>query len=266
VLPRGGGVALSALVSSLLEHSSRPLDLSVLALPGTGGMKRRLAERFPQISYRYVPISGLGADLRTPQGTASRPRATARLLLADLLPEIDRLVLLPLPSIATADVAALADLDLEGHLLAAPDRPGSANSGFGVIHGAAARLSFRTKAAAALRRTAHARHAFDFDAFSTDVMVVDLARMREEGFSRQALPLVEEFGLSDVEALHYLVGPNRATVPREWAVVPTRTPLRGPGLIHWADRVKPWEPELTPERDRWRRHAAPYRRSAPARA
>jgi Glycosyl transferase family 8 len=266
VLPRGGGVALSALVSSLLEHSSRPLDLSVLALPGTGGMKRRLAERFPQIAYRYVPIGGLAVDLRTPQGTASRPRAMARLLLADLLPDVHRLVLLPLPAIATADVAALADLDLEGQLLAAPDRPGSANSGFGVIHGAAARLSFRTQAAAALRRTAHARHAFDFDAFSTDVMVLDLARMREEGFIRQALPLVEEFGLTDVEALHYLVGPNRATIPPEWAVVPTRTPLRGPGLIHWADRVKPWQPELTPERDRWRRHAASFRRSAAARA
>ena len=29
--------------------------------------------------------------------------------------------------------------------------------------------------------------------------------------------------------------------------------MRGDGLIHWADRVKPWQPVLTPERDRWRR-------------
>ena len=77
-----------------------------------------------------------------------------------------------------------------------------------------------------LRRTAHARHAFDFDAFTPDVLVLDLARMRAEGFSRAALPLVEEFGLGDVEALHYLVGPDRATVPPHWAVVPTRSPLR----------------------------------------
>ena len=152
----------------------------------------------------------------------------ARLLIADLLPDVDRVVLLPLPSVATGDVAALAELDLEDRLLAAPDRPGAAVSGFGVIHSAAARLSFRAQAAAALRRTAHARHAFDFDAFTTDVMVLDLARMREQGFSREALPLVEEFGLSDVEALHYLVGPDRVTVPPEWAVVPTRTPAARP--------------------------------------
>jgi hypothetical protein len=33
-------------------------------------------------------------------------------------------------------------------------------------------------------------------------------------------------------------------------------PRRGDGLIHWADRVKPWQSVLTPERDRWRRVAA----------
>ena len=262
ILSRGGGLSLSALVASLLEHGSRPLDLSVLALPGTGGMKRRLGQRFPEIAWRWVQVGGLAADLRTPEGTSPRPRAMVRLLLADLLPDVDRVVLLPLPSVATGDVAALAELDLEGHVLAAPDRPGTAVSGFGVIHAAAARLSFRTQAAAALRRTAHARHAFDFDAFTTDVLVLDLARLREQGFSREALPLVEEFGLSDIEALHYLVGPDRATVPPEWAVVPTRTPLRGPGLVHWADRVKPWQPEVTPERERWRRHAAPFKKAA----
>jgi hypothetical protein len=262
ILSRGGGLSLSALLSSLLEHSSRPLDLSVLALPGTGAMKQRLGERFPQIAWRWVPVGGLAGDLRTPQGPAPRPRAMVRLLLADLLPDVERAVVLPLPSVATGDVAALAELDLEGQLVAAPDRPGTAVSGFGVIHSAAARLSFRTEAAASLRRTAHARHAFDFDAFTTDVMVLELARMREQGFSREVLPLVEEFGLSDLEALHYVVGPNRATVPPEWAVVPTRTPLRGPGLIHWADRVKPSHPEVTPERERWRRHAAPFKKAA----
>ena len=87
-------------------------------------------------------------------------------------------------------------------------------------------------------------------------MVLDLARMRADAFSEQALPLVEEFGLNGLEVLHYLTGPDRATVPERWATVPTRMPRRGDGLIHWADRVKPWQSVLTPERDRWRRVAA----------
>jgi len=183
----------------------------------------------------------------------------ARLLLAELLETVERVVVLSLPSLATGDVAELADLDLGRHVLAAPRRTGVAEvSGFGVIHAAAARLGDRNEAAAVLRRTAHARHAFDFDAFTDDVLVLDLARMRQSGFSGQALALVEEFGLTALEVLHHLYGPQRATVPERWAAVPTRVAQRRPGLIHWADRVKPWQRALTPERDRWRRYAAAF--------
>ena len=179
-----------------------------------------------------------------------------RLLLADLLPGVDRVVLLPLPAVATADVAELAGMDLGGHAFAAPTQPGRDVSGFGVIHTAAARLGGRTTASSALRRTAHARHAFDFDAFTGDVLVADLARMREQRLSAEAVPPAKEFGLDDVEALHYVAGPGRAVVPGRWATVPTRVPMSGSGLIHWADRVHPSQPELTPERDRWRGYAS----------
>ena len=58
--------------------------------------------------------------------------------------------------------------------------------------------------------------------------------------------------LREAEVLHYLLGPRRAVVPEHWAIVPTRTPNRRPGLLHWADPVTPWQPELTPERESWR--------------
>ena len=93
------------------------------------------------------------------------------------------------------------------------------------------RLGDRPEVAAELRRTAHARHAFDFDAFTTGVLVADLARLREAPL----LAVADAYGLDDRETLHWLAGPDRATVPERWAAVPTRTPERGPGLIHWAD-------------------------------
>ena len=245
VLPQRGGVALSALLASLEEHASRQLRLWVLARPGTEAIEPELAGRFPRLSFGWVPIAGLDRVIR--------------LVLPDLLADVDRLVVLPLPAIATGDVAELAELDLAGHAFAAPTKPGSIGvSGFGVIHAAAARLRDRTDAAAALRRAAHARHRFDFDAFTGDVLVLDLARLRRERLAAQALPLVHELGLDELEALHYLAGPGRATVPERWAAVPTRTPVRGPGLLHWADRVKPWHRALTPERELWRAYAAPF--------
>jgi hypothetical protein len=269
VLPRGAGLSLSVLVASLLDHCSRPLHLWVLARPGAEGVERRLAARFPELSFTWLPLRGLGRDLETPTGRRPPAAGLIRLLTPELLPDVERVILLGLPAVATGDLAELADLDLDGHALAAPREPGSTTSasGFAVIHAAAARLDARTDAATELRRLAHARHAFDFDALTTDVLVLDLARLRADGFSAEALSLVEGFGLDDLEVLHHIYGPARATVPDRWAFVPTRMPYRGPGLIRWADRVKPWHNALTPERDRWRRYATALRKAdAPARA
>jgi hypothetical protein len=253
ILPPGKPRGLPVLIASLLEHASRPVHLWLLARPGAPGIEAAEAERFPGLCVSRVPVDGLVAELR--------------LLLGELLPTAERVVLLPLPALVSADVAELAGLELGRHGLAAPRRPGTLGaSGFGVIHGAAARLADRPQDAARLRRMAHARHAFDFDAFSVDVLVADLARWRAERFGEQARALRAAFGLDPMEALHVLVGPERATVPERWAAVPTRTPERGPGLQYWADGVKPWQAELTPGRERWRHSAAVLAAAAPAAA
>jgi hypothetical protein len=239
---------LAVLVDSLLEHASRPLHLWVLALPGTGdAVSGELTKRFPGLGLTQVPLKGVVEGFR--------PRDVVRLLVGELLPDIDRLVLLPTPSVVEGDVAELAGVDLGGHALAAPTRPGAAVSGFGVIHAAALRLGDDPEAAAELRRTAHARHRFDFDAFTHELLVLDLARLRADGLAEQGLRLMRAYGLSDLEALHFLIGPDRTEIAAPWAVVPTRTPVGDPKLVHWADRVKPWQALLTPERDRWRRRA-----------
>ena len=234
-LPAGAGGQLAALVHSLLEHASRPVHLWVLARPG-GGARERLAARFPGLALSWVPLRGI------------RPKLL-RLQLPALLPGVDRVVLLPLPSVATGDVAELARLDLEGRAFAAPRRPGTSGiSGFGVLHAAGNRLGDRPEVAAELRRSAHARHAFDFDAFTTGVLVADLSRLRDAPL----LAVADAFGLDDRETLHWVAGPGRATVPGRWAWVPTRMPAQGPGLIHWADGLTG---KGVPERATYRRHA-----------
>ena len=100
----------AVLVASLLEHASRPLHVRVLA--GAAASARSSSgsrERFPQVAFSWVPLAGSSA-------------ASARLLLPDLLPDVGRVVLLPVPAVATADVAELADLDLGAHAIAAPTR------------------------------------------------------------------------------------------------------------------------------------------------
>lgn len=246
LVEKRGGRGLPALLDSLVAHAGGPLHLWVLSPAGEAD---RVARSFPELTISEIPVGSLGR----------RGRRLRRLLLPGLVPEVERLVLLPVAAVATADVAELAGLDLGPHAVAAPLRHGTAGaSGFGVVNAAANRLRERPAAASDLRRTSLARHRFDFDAFRTDVMVLDLERLRRRGFVEEGLALADAFDLDDAEVLHLLTGPNRVTIAERWAAVPTRSPESGPGLCHWSDPVKPWDDRLTPGRELWHRHAVAF--------
>jgi lipopolysaccharide biosynthesis glycosyltransferase len=169
-----------------------------------------------------------------------------------VLASVDRLVVLPADAVVLGDVAELADLDLQGNLLAAPTVVGDrASSGFVLIHAASGRLRAKTHASAELRRRAYARHAFDFDAFDADVLVIDAAEYRRRQMVSIYVPLIEEFGLTYRELLHFEVGPHRAVVDPAWHVVPSRSPLERASLLHWADQAKPWTDDLAPAEQVW---------------
>jgi hypothetical protein len=243
---------LPVLLESLTEHASRPLHVWIVTRDRALIDLDQLARLFPAITLSAVPTRGLGSEVRRGDGRKVVARDLDLLVLSGLLPAVDRAVVLPVDAIATADIAQLYSLDLGGNLLAAPTVVGTIGaSGFGAIHGAGLRLGPKTMVSMELRRRAYARHAFDFDAFTTAVLVLDLARARSEKFIAEYLPYVVEFGLTLRDVLHFAVGPHRAVVPEQWDCVPTRSSVEAPGLVHWADPVKPWDSGYTAEENRW---------------
>lgn len=249
-------LALETLVSSVLAKTDKAINLHLLARHEASDEAAALAGRWPELSVSLVRTDNVGGSLRLANGNRANGRSIDRLLISDLLPDVDRVILLPVESVVLDDIAELADLPLDGKAFAAGRTPGARGaSGFGVVHTAALRLRAKTRSAAELRRRMHAAHAFDFDAFNIDVMVLDLALLRERGFVDAVLPLLPEFGLSDREAFHYVTGPDHAALPHRWAVIPTRMAEEDPALVHWADPVKPWQPWATPHRDQWRQRA-----------
>ena len=172
-LPAGAGGQLAALVHSLLEHASRPLHLWVLARPGE---RRARAARRPLPRAR----AELGAAARDPPEAAAAPAPGAAARRGPRRA----------PAAARRSRRATSPsspaLDLGGRAFAAPRRPGTNGiSGFGVLHAAGNRLGDRPEVAAELRRTAHARHAFDFDAFTTGVLVADLVAPARRAAARR---------------------------------------------------------------------------------
>ena len=261
VLPQGRRRrALSVLIASLLEHASRPLHVWVLgAARAPARSSSGSAERFPQVTLSWVPVRGLGADLLTPTGEPPEPETVARLLLADLLPGVDRARRCsrcrrsPPPTSPSSPTSTSA-------ATRSPRRPGPGTSdvsGFGVIHSAALRLGRphrgrRRRCAAPLTPAT----AFDFDAFTHDVLVLDLARLRARAASASAALAARRRSTAsttlEVAALPRRARPRRAC-RRAGRSVPTRTPrARARACSTGPTRVKPSQPELTPERERWR--------------
>lgn len=263
-------VVLDVLVDSLARHASGPLHVWLLDQTGSVDLAE-VAARAGGHQVSLVPVDGLGAGLRG-LSSESRERLRADLdleLLTDLLPGVDRVAVLPQHALVSGDVAELVDLDLGDGVVAAPDVAGAgagggAASGFGLLHAAGDRLQTRTSVAIELRRQAHARHAFDFTAFATDVLVLDLAAMRERGVRDELLRLTEQFDLDAREAWHAFAGPHRTTVPAAWHTVPTREPAGDARLLHWADTTRPWGEDYAPGQEEWLEGRARMRRAAGA--
>jgi lipopolysaccharide biosynthesis glycosyltransferase len=243
--------AIAVLIGTVADHAAASVEFSVFARDSRSLELTALEAAAGGHRVRIIDTAGLGEDLRAAGRRASRADLD-RLVLPELLHDLDRVVMLPAAAVVYADVAELAATDLGGHLIAAADPAGRPRtSGFGVLNTAANRLRNATAASAELRRRAYARHRFDFDAFATDVLVLDLAAWRARDIAGNYLAYVEEFGLSYRELLHFVVGPDRAVLAERWHAVPGRSAVADPALVHWGEPTKPWSSDLAPDRERW---------------
>lgn len=243
---RGQRPLLRRLVASIAEHTTAPVQIWLLHR----GLDPRVSELARDaITLTDVDLGDLAIDLVHPDGSTADAAQVVRLVAPDLLVDVDRYVVLPIGSVLTEDLAPLAATDLQGHLLAATTSVGvRAISGFHRIHAAARDLGTtslpdRAERAAELRRTVHQKHAFDFDAFDTDLMVFDAARARAEGLLSTLAAGMERYGLSHRTALHAVVGPDRVVLPARWNVLPDRSAVTDPALVRLP--LNP-EPRSTP--------------------
>ncbi|SDS66450.1 Glycosyl transferase family 8 [Friedmanniella luteola] len=252
---RDRAAAVCVLLASVAAHTARPVRFLLLTQHPDELDAGALVAALPGHTVDVVDTRTVGGDLRA-AGRKLPAADVDALLLPHLLPGSARAVVLPVDAVVEADVAELAELDLDGRLLAAAQPAGTGSaSGFAVLNTAANRLGDQTVPAAELRRRAYGRHAFDFEAFDVSVLVVDLDAWRAHEVLGEQLSWVEEFGLGFRELLHLAVGPDRAVLPPRWHRVPGRDVVdHDVALLHWAGRTKPWSPDLAPEQDRWWAH------------
>jgi hypothetical protein len=165
---------LPEVVDATIDGSGGPLRIWVVA--------REAGPAPPTLPVTYLDLGHL-------------PPAADLLLLPDLLPEVDRLVVLG-PDDGPVDAARLARLDLQGAAVGAriSDQPAA-----GVWRRAADRLP--PEDAAELRRLMSARHPFSVRAIENGPLVLDLAQMRADESRTGCLAQAAHFGLDGRAAL-----------------------------------------------------------------
>jgi lipopolysaccharide biosynthesis glycosyltransferase len=243
----------AVLIESILANTSRPVRITVLARGLPEAFQEWLAGAFPSLSLTFVPCD------RISYGPGGRPRRVParitistmdRLLLPELLPDIDRVVYLDTDMLVLGDVAELGSLDLRGRPIAARDSIVSEASEW---QRAGHRLD--AEEALELRRSMARRHGFGHRALNAGVLVMDLARMRRDGFTATVLGWVERFGLHDQDAMLAYAGPDRLALDARWNAMPVLDDVREPSLIHWASFGKPWDENLTYAKEHWAGYA-----------
>ncbi len=241
-------------LDSIVRRASRPIRLFVMCRDHDAADFTRLAALFPTVSFVWLPTDEVDHGDLASMISHLTVATMDRLLLPELLDDVDRVVHHDIDAVCLADVAELADLDLQGHpIAAASSTRWRYQSGFNELRGTAYRLRAqgRPDMAEELIARTHLRHAFDFGVFNAGVIVFDLARMRADGFCRNYFPYIERYEMNDQAVLNAYAGADRLVLAREWNWCPRLEDVDDPKIVHWAGRFKPWKPTWVRARELW---------------
>jgi lipopolysaccharide biosynthesis glycosyltransferase len=241
---------LPPLLESLFEKATGPVRHWVLGRGLDADYQQWITRAWPEAAMTFFDFGS------TDYGPLIRnvPHITMatmdRLILPELLHEVERVTYVDMDTVVEGDVCELASIDLRGRPLAARTSEFSMANEWRRIGDL-----LPAQAASDLRRSMSTRHAFDYTNFNAGVLVLDLARMRADGFVAVHLPLVARFGLNDQDLLNAYVGPDRVELDRRWNALPMFEDVTEPGIIHFAGALKPWGDQLVAYQDRWQRYA-----------
>jgi lipopolysaccharide biosynthesis glycosyltransferase len=245
---------LPVTVESLVTNASGPLRLWITTRGLDEDYQRWFAGSFPDLPITFLPYDHVDYGEITRMIRHITVATMDRLLLPEVLDDLDRVTYVDIDTVTTGDVCELAATDLRGFPLAArTGRQGAAEQ-----WRSSGNLLDADKSAD-LRRMMSQLHPFDFMMFNAGVLVLDLARMRADKFAEEYLPFAGSYGFNDQDILNAYAGAGRAPLDGKWNALPVIEEIVEPGIVHYAGAGKPWEADLVPYGGLWRDYAARFR-------
>ena len=231
---------LPIVLESIVANTSSPIRAHVLARglepEYLGLLERVFAEQIAFVFCHCDSVS-YGEGIHTLAHTTIS--TLDRLLLPDLLVDVDKIIYLDVDLIVCGDLAELWRLDLADQRLAAKSSSSPRMQYVcQMVHYALARLP--SHIACNARRQLYEQYAMLDRAFNAGVLVMNLKRMREENFARRFLPMVESLAMNDQDVLNIYAGAQRMELDAAWNAIPRQDLTDAAKIVHFAGPVKPW--------------------------
>ncbi|MGD9958497.1 glycosyltransferase [Nocardioides sp.] len=244
---------LPVTVESIVTNATGPVRLWVTSRGLDADYEAWFARSFPDLPVTFFSFDHVSYGEITRMISHISVACMDRLLLPEVLTHLDRVTYIDIDTVTQGDVCELARTDLEGFPLAA--RTGIQTAAF---QWRLAGNRLEPDVATDLRRTLSAAHPFDFTMFNAGVLVLDLARMREDHFVERFLPMAGTYGLNDQDILNAYAGAGRKVLHPTWNAFPLLEQIGDGGIVHYAGAGKPWDRQLVPYGERWQRQAAAF--------
>lgn len=241
-------------LASIRAHSERPIRLVFLVRGIEDAQLEPLSQAADAAETRIFHMDGRleGTDVELLQKITIS--TMDRLFLAELLPDLDRIVYIDCDTIMLGDVGELAAYDPGPSGLAARPTP---NPNVSRI----VEMLERSVAGMPARKANDLRSelARQIDlvqpGFNAGVLVMSLDRLRAKGTFDRAIDLVRRFGLHDQDALNFASLEGYAALPARWNSIPQFDIDPEAALIHWVGARKPWMKTTVLCQEKWQAYA-----------
>ena len=257
---------LHTVTGAIVRHTERHVRLWLLHRDVDAQAAREFESAFPEVAVTWIDCSRVEHGQVTRMIAHISTSTMDRLLIPHLLPSVSRVLYLDLDLLPRADVGELFDIDLDGAPLAA--RPAGSDlhtSGFRDFVQVVTRIPKASSAGWDFMHAMHQRFAADFRPFNAGVLVMDLDRMREDGFTERFGALAGAYGLHDQDVLNAYAGADYRPLAAHWNHFPNREHVEDPRIVHWLGPAKPWGRAAVPYADEWRAAGAASRPGVPDR-
>ncbi len=259
---------LYTVIDRCLARTERPLRLHALVRGFGAADYERFAGAFPEVDVTFLPCDRMDFGEVSTRASYITDSTMDRLLLPELLGDLDKVLYLDLDLLPFGDIGELYDTAVGDAPLAARqnDRMYAMGGLVGYADVAQDRLATSSDGWRLLNLVHRRTDAADYG-FNAGVLVMNLRRMRDDCFLARYAGFIERFGLNGQYALNLYASGSFLPLQRTWNAWPNRDVLdkEGPAILHWLGPLKPWDDVRVAYQDEWRAAVAAMRerRGAP---